>query len=82
MANLYGYLASDRPGSVTRASSRRIMAQLQTWTDRLSLSLAADGGFTLYREAGPNGSGPRVLIASGSVSDLARAGRPVTEVAA
>lgn len=72
MANLYGYLSSDRPGAVTRASSRRISAALQTWQDRLTLSLAADGSFDLYREAGPNGSGPRVCIVSGSVSDLAR----------
>jgi hypothetical protein len=72
MAALYGYLRSDRPGAVTRASHRRITAEVQTWTDRLALSLSADGSFDLYREAGPSGSGPRVCIASGNVSDLAR----------
>ena len=72
MANLYGYLSSDRPGTVTRASSRRIVAELQTSTDRLALTLDKDGAFDLYREAGPNGCGPRVLIASGNVGDLGR----------
>ena len=50
MANLYGYLASDRPGTVTRASARRIMAQLQTWEDRLTLTLERNGEFELWRE--------------------------------
>jgi hypothetical protein len=72
MANLYGYLSSDRPGSVTRASSRRIMAQLQTWEDRLTLDLSRDGFFELWREPGPSGCGPRVLVASGNVRNLAR----------
>ena len=70
MADLYGYLASDRPGVVTRASRRRIMAQLQTWEDRLTLDLARDGAFELWREPGPNGCGPRILIASGNVRNL------------
>ena len=70
MANLYGYLSSDRPGSVTRASSRRLLAQLQTWEDRLTLDLSRDGFFELWREPGPNGCGPRVLIASGNVRTL------------
>jgi len=72
VAPLYGYLASDRPGTVTRASQRRIMAQLQTWEDRLTLQLARDGAFELWREPGPNGCGPRILIASGNVRDLGR----------
>jgi hypothetical protein len=72
MSALYGYLSSDRPGNVTRASSRRIVAEVQTWTDKLALTLDRDGSFDLYREAGPSGRGPRVLIASGNVSNLGR----------
>ena len=72
MADLYGYLASDRPGVVTRASRRRIMAQLQTWEDCLTLDLSRDGFFELWRESGPNGCGPRILIASGNVRNLGR----------
>ena len=68
MAALYGYLRSDRPGVVTRASSRRITAELQTWEDRLSLALTVKGDFELWRDAGPSGCGPRVLIASGNVA--------------
>ncbi len=68
MANLYGVLSSDRPGAVTRTSSRRITASVQTWEDRLTLDLSRDGFFELWREPGPHGCEPRVLIASGSVS--------------
>ena len=32
----------------------------------------ADGAFELWREPGPNGCGPRILIASGNVRDLGR----------
>ncbi len=72
MANLYGYLSSDRPGTVTRASSRRLLAQLQTWEDRLTLDLSRDGFFELWREPGPHGCGPRILVASGNVRNLGR----------
>lgn len=67
MAALYGYLSGDR-GTVTKASTRTIRAQVQTWEDRLTLDLSRDGFFELWREPGPRGCGPRVLIASGSVS--------------
>jgi hypothetical protein len=71
VAALYGYLSGDR-GTVTKASARTIQAKVQTWQDCLTLDLSRDGFFELWREAGPNGCGPRVLIASGSVSDLSR----------
>ena len=71
MAPLYGYLSGDR-GTVTKASARTIQAKVQTWEDALTLDLSRDGFFELWREPGPHGCGPRVLIASGSVSDLGR----------
>ncbi len=71
MSALYGYLSGDR-GTVTKASHREIEAKLQSWEDALGLTLWADGGFSLYREAGPHGGGPRVLIASGNLNHLCR----------
>jgi hypothetical protein len=67
---LYGYLRGSR-GTATRAGSERITAELQTWDDRLSLTLDRDGSYTLSREPGPNGCGPRVLIACGQLGGSA-----------
>ncbi len=71
MSALYGYLSGDR-GTVTKASTREIAAKVQNSEDALALTLWADGGFSLYREAGPHGSGPRVCIVSGNVNHLER----------
>jgi hypothetical protein len=72
MSALYGFLSSDRSGTATKSAHRFIEAKVQTWEDALSLCLGVNGDFELYRGPGPNGSGPRVCIASGNVADLAR----------
>ena len=72
MSALYGYLSGDRPGMATKSAHRFIEAKVQTWKDALTLCLGVNGDFELYRAPGPNGSGPRVCVASGNVTDLSR----------
>ncbi len=71
MSVLYGYLRGDRPGYVTRASTHTITATLQTWTDRLTLTLSADGGYRLSQEAGPVGKAPSRDLLTGNLRDVA-----------
>jgi len=62
MSKLYGYLTGDR-GTSTRASARTIESIVQTEDARITVTLTADGGYSIRIKRGDRASGYNDVVA-------------------